>query len=126
MEEHHMYTKEQKEQLEKVMEVFQDYLKESPYAEVVWSEKIGYIFLNVDMKYQDVDLMIPLDCAETLFSRLCYEVAQDVLIMTGNDHAVREADPLETAEIWRRLDPYLERLPEYRYLTEKMFKTKES
>ncbi len=121
-----MYTKEQKEQLEKVMEVFQDYLKESPYAEVVWSEKIGYIFLNVDMKYQDVDLMIPLDCAETLFSRLCYEVVQDVLMMTGNDHAVREADPLETAEIWRRLAPYLERLPEYRYLTEKMFKTKES
>lgn len=120
-----MYTKEQKEKLEKVMEVFGDYMKESPYVEVVWSEKIGYIFLNVDKKHQDVDFIIPLDCTETLCGRLCYEVAQDVLMLTGNDHAVREADPLEKAEIWRRLEPYLEQLPEYRYLAEKMFTSEE-
>lgn len=42
MEEYHMHTKEQKKQMEKIMEVFRDYLKESPYAEVVWSDKIGY------------------------------------------------------------------------------------
>ena len=53
-----MYTKEQKEKLEKVMEVFGDYMKESPYVEVVWSEKIGYIFLNVDKKHQDVDFIM--------------------------------------------------------------------
>lgn len=116
-----MHTKEQKKQMEKIMEVFRNYLKESPYAEVVWSDKIGYIFLNVDINRQDVDFILPLDCAETLFGRLCYEVAQDVLMMTGNDHAVREADPLEKAEIWKRLDPYLEQLPQYQYLAEKLF-----
>ena len=46
-------------------------------------------------------------------------------MLTGNDHAVREADPLEKAEIWRRLEPYLEQLPEYRYLAEKMFTSEE-
>ncbi len=40
----------------------------------------------------------------------------DVLYMTGNDHALEEADPLELAEIKRRWEPYINQLPEYAYI----------
>ena len=36
--------------------------------------------------------------------------------MTGNDHALEEADPLELAEIKRRWEPYINQLPNYAYL----------
>ena len=55
---------------------------------------------------------------------LCHEclddVAMDVLYMTGNDHAIEEADPLELAEIKRRWKPYIDQLPEYAYLCDEL------
>ena len=36
--------------------------------------------------------------------------------MTGNDHALEAADPLELAEIKRRWEPYINQLPDYAYL----------
>ncbi len=36
--------------------------------------------------------------------------------MTGNDHALEKADPLELAEIKRRWEPYINQLPDYAYL----------
>ena len=55
---------------------------------------------------------------EVLFS----EVSMDVLQMTGNDHTEQTADPLELAEIKRRWQPFLERLPEYQTVCEKVHK----
>ena len=53
-----------------------------------------------------------MDYAELLMD----DVAMDVLYMTGNDHAIEEADPLELAEIKRRWKPYIDQLPEYAYI----------
>ena len=36
--------------------------------------------------------------------------------MTGNDHALEAADPLELAEIKRLWEPYINQLPDYAYL----------
>ena len=48
------------------------------------------------------------------------EVSTDVLELTGNEHTERNADPLELAEIKRRWQPFLERLPEYQMICEKI------
>ena len=48
------------------------------------------------------------------------DVAMDVLYMTGNDHAIEEADPLELAEIKRRWKPYIDQLPEYASLCDEL------
>ncbi len=48
------------------------------------------------------------------------EVSMDVLQMTGNNHTEQTADPLELAEIKRRWNPFLERLPEYQTVCEKI------
>ena len=45
-----------------------------------------------------------------------YTHLTDVLYMTGNDHALEAADPLELAEIKRRWEPYSNQLPDYPYL----------
>ena len=39
-----------------------------------------------------------------------------LLNMTGNDHALEAADPLELAEIKRRWESYINQLPDYAYL----------
>lgn len=41
-----MYTKEQNEEIEKVCRVFDSYIRENPYFDVVWSDKLGYIYLS--------------------------------------------------------------------------------
>lgn len=101
------------------MKVFEDYLKENPYAEIVWSEKLSYIFLNIDQKRRQIMESDVLDCADTLIKRLCHEIVLDVMVMTGADHSSQNANSLEKAEIWQRLNPYLEKLPEYRIMAEK-------
>ncbi len=58
--------------------------------------------------------------AEQLARILFSEVSMDVLQMTGNDHTEQTADPLELAEIKRRWQPFLERLPEYQTVCEKI------
>ena len=52
-----------------------------------------------------------LSCTPPRF--LIFFKAQD---MTGNDHALEAADPLELAEIKRRWEPYINQLPDYAYL----------
>ena len=44
--------------------------------------------------------------------------------MTGNDHALEAADPLELAEIKRRWEPYINQLPDYAYLCKDLLNRK--
>ena len=59
---------------------------------------------------------IRIESAADLCGRCLDDVATDVLYMTGNDHALEAADPLELAEIKRRWEPYINQLPEYAYI----------
>ena len=63
-----------------------------------------------------VDTGIRIESAADLCGRCLDDVATDVLYMTGNDHALEKADPLELAEIKRRWEPYINQLPDYAYL----------
>ena len=62
------------------------------------------------------DTGIRIESAADLCYRCLDDVATDVLYMTGNDHALEAADPLELAEIKRRWEPYINQLPEYAYI----------
>ena len=39
----------------------------------------------------------------------------------GNDHLWEDADSIEKAEIWKRLNEYLELIPQYRHIAEKIY-----
>ena len=91
-------------------------LRQSPDFELLWSDKVGYVWLAIGVNPLYVDTGIRIESAADLCGRCLDDVATDVLYMTGNDHALEKADPLELAEIKRRWEPYINQLPDYAYL----------
>lgn len=39
---------ETKKAIEQVIDVFQDYIQASPHFELLWSDKVGYIYIGID------------------------------------------------------------------------------
>ena len=105
-----------KHEIERVKEVFAEHLRQSPDFELLWSDKVGYVWLTIGVNPLYVDTGIRIESAADLCGRCLDDVATDVLYMTGNDHALEAADPLELAEIKRRWEPYINQLPDYAYL----------
>ena len=115
-----LYTEKEKHEIERVKEVFAEHLRQSPDFELLWSDKVGYVWLTIGVNPVYVDTGIRIESAADLCYRCLDDVATDVLYMTGSDHALEAADPLELAEIKRRWQPFLERLPEYQTVCEKI------
>lgn len=69
-----IYTPETKSAIDSVIAVFQDYIKTCPYFEVLWSDKVGYIYLNIDTTSGRVgDMGVDLiESAEALLDHLLY------------------------------------------------------
>ena len=78
--------------------------------------KDPYVWLTIGVNPLYVDTGIRIESAADLCGRCLDDVATDVLYMTGNDHALEAADPLELAEIKRRWELYINQLPDYAYL----------
>ena len=108
-----LYTEKEKHEIERVKEVFAEHLRQSPDFELLWSDKVGYVWLTIGVNPVYVDTGIRIESAADLCYRCLDDVATDVLYMTGNDHALEAADPLELAEIKRRWEPYINQLPDY-------------
>lgn len=49
-----LYTAETRNQIERVMRVFQDYIIESRHFDILYSEKIGYIYMDIDTKRRKI------------------------------------------------------------------------
>ena len=105
-----LYTEKEKHEIERVKEVFAEHLRQSPDFELLWSDKVGYVWLTIGVNPLYVDTGIRIESAADLCGRCLDDVATDVLYMTGNDHALEAADPLELAEIKRRWESYINQL----------------
>ena len=110
-----LYTEKEKHEIERVKEVFAEHLRQSPDFELLWSDKVGYVWLTIGVNPVYVDTGIRIESAADLCGKCLDDVATDVLYMTGNDHALEAADPLELAEIKRLWEPYINQLPDYAY-----------
>lgn len=109
------YDTSVKEAIERVMSVFSEYIKTTPYFDIVWSGKVGYIYISIDScrgTVGDMDCIV-IDSPEDLLDKLLYEMAVDIMEEGGHDLSPVEASALERAEVERRLNVYLEQLPEY-------------
>ena len=115
-----IYTKQEKQKLEQVISVFAERLKESDAFDLVLSDKVGYVLLDIAPDYDYVDTARRVDTAEELCRLMLEDTALDVLLLTENEHSMETADPLERAEILRRWQPYFEQLPKYEYLRDEM------
>lgn len=121
-----LYTKKQRADLEKIIEVFRDYLVGSRYLDLVWSDKVGYVLLKISTEYRQLEgESLIIEDGEELCRELFSEIVTDVLQESGSDHSSQEADSREAAEIARRLQPYLEQLPQYRELARTCYRVGE-
>lgn len=53
-----IYTKQEKQKLDRVISVFAERLKESDAFDLVWSDKVGYVLLDISTNYDYVDIRI--------------------------------------------------------------------
>lgn len=99
---------------------FAERLKESDAFDLVWSDKVGYVLLDISTNYDYVDSARRIETAEGLCELMLEDIALDVLLLTENEHSIETADLLERAEILRRWQPFFEQLPEYEYLRKEL------
>ena len=121
-----IYAPETKAAIDKVIAVFQDYIKTCPYFEVLWFDKVGYIYLDIDTvsgRVADIGVVL-IDSAEELLDHLIYDFAVDTMEEGGHTVDPTEASKIERAEIERRLAPFMEQLPMYSDRVERIFDTK--
>ena len=117
------YTQEQLSELNRVIEVFADYMHDSKQLDLIYSEKFGYILLyNVCTGSDDQDLIpILIDDAEELCDRLILEKVNEIL---RGKHVMRDLWDTTSQErelIADALEEYMIKIPEYRYLVSKQF-----
>ena len=118
-----IYAPETKAAIDSVIAVFQDYIKTCPYFEVLWSDKVGYIYLNIDTasgRVGDITSIV-IESAEELIDHLLFEYAVDIMEDGGHTCDPTEASKIERAEIEHKLAPFMEQLPMYRDRLERVF-----
>ena len=77
-----LYTEKEKHEIERVKEVFAEHLRQSPDFELLWSDKVGYVWLAIGVNPVYVDTGIRIESAADLCGRCLDDVATDVLYMT--------------------------------------------
>lgn len=118
-----MYTTEQNKEIEKVMAVFHDYIQNTKYFDVLWSDKLGYLYLNGISDDRDNVCMAPmvLRDGESLCDEIIYHIANDVLERKGKFDDLYLCTEGEKDEIREVLLPYMKHLPEYHHLIDGLF-----
>lgn len=108
-----LYEPKTKAEIEQVINVFQDYIHATPHFDVVWSDKVGYMYLTVDINRRtvaDSDSWVIMN-AEELFDKIIFEIAVDVLEEGGHTYDPREASKLERDAVIQHLKSYTAQLP---------------
>lgn len=112
-----LYDATELKRIEKVLAVFADYIKSATHFDILWSNKVGYIFLN-DIGDPDFFDAVPsrIENAEEICERLLYEVGVDAMVEIGRTIDISDANTMERQIVEGRLKPYIEQLPEYQGL----------
>ena len=119
-----IYTKEEHESIEKVKEVFAEYIANFKDMDLVYSEKAGYVILfgiRIEVGRLTMDPIFIREGGQ-LCDFLLYEIACETMTRIGEFHDIHEATAEEKVIIKQAFEPYMVQLPEYEYLIEKQFK----
>ena len=65
-----LYTEKEKHEIDRVKEVFAEHLRQSPDFELLWSDKVGYVWLTIGVNPVYVDLLILKECLHRKYNRL--------------------------------------------------------
>ena len=79
------YEPETKRAIEQVIDVFNDYIRTSTHFELLWSDKVGYIYISIDNvqgSIGDTGCCV-VNCGEEIFDKLVWESAVDIMEEVG-------------------------------------------
>ena len=97
-----------KDKLDAILKVFDDYIREHDFFDIVYSEKIGYVKLQVP--HPDNEVPAVMDTPETLLDALFNEIINDVVFSPDNpqqEHNNPALTEYEEAESRRRITAIL-------------------
>ena len=100
------YTAEEKSRMDYLVEVFGEYILENKTFDIVYSEKLG--FLTIDIHKGEIEEVGQLKDYDALLEELFFEISNDVrsLNMIGY-HDDIDLFPEEIVEVRRRVVPIL-------------------
>ena len=90
-----LYTEKEKNEIERVRKVFEKHIQQMTAYDLVWSDKVGYVWLAISIDPVYIDTGNWIESAAGLCYECLNDIALDVFGMTGNDHDFEDADPLE-------------------------------
>ena len=97
-----------KDKLDAILKAFDDYIREHDFFDIVYSEKIGYVKLQVP--HPDNEVPAVMDTPETLLDALFNEIINDVVFSPDNpqqEHNNPTLTEYEKAESRRRITAIL-------------------
>ena len=116
-----MYTKEQKQEIERVLQVFKPYLEHADFLEYLWSEKSQrYVYLFLDRARNSIEEAEYVDSARMICERIYWEMGNDVLLEHDCDGPIGVTPKSVQDEFLKAVEPYDAQLPEYHHLIEQM------
>ena len=74
-----IYTEVEKKELDEVQRVFAEHLRQCPDYELLWSDKVGYVWLAIGLEPLYVDTGRRIVSAEDLCRECLESIASDVL-----------------------------------------------
>jgi len=97
-------------QFQSILHAFRHYIASSPYFDIVFTPKRGYIFLRLEKDFVDVT---EIESPDELFEIFLHEISSDVrdLFLCG-EHIDVDLYPAEIRESRRRILEYICHLPE--------------
>ncbi len=81
-----VYSKERGELIDRIFKAFQHYIQEQNYFDIVYSEKIGYVWLLVDQPSDAVADV--LDSPEAMLDSLFNDIINDVVFSPNNPYHI--------------------------------------
>lgn len=105
-------------EIDRIADAFSGYIHRHPNLDLVWSEKLGYILLSIDIVQDCLYGTSIYTDAQKLACRLFDEVVTDVVLECEDCDDISSMDDEGRKEVQQRWAPFLEMLPEYKGVCE--------
>ena len=104
------YTPQDLIQFQAILDAFRYYTAASPYFDILFTQKRGYIFLIIEKDFLEASVI---ETPDDMFERFMFEITSDVrdLFICG-EHINVDLYPAEIQESRRRIFEYICHLPE--------------
>lgn len=121
-----IYTSQDLIQFQAILDAFRSYTAASPYFDILFTPKQGYILLRIEKDFLEATRI---ESPDDMFEKFMFEITSDVrdLFLCG-EHIDVDLYPAEIQESRRRLSEYICHLPEnlqehYTNLMERYFES---